>query len=109
MTLTQMLQDEQLSDGLAVFGSLYAKQMMEAQYDRFMTTWAGQRLDGLSRPAKLGIEAALNLLAAYASTKLVSLTGCVLLMPVAASSWLTTWPNSSNSPRDIRIAAAIRR
>jgi hypothetical protein len=69
MKLTELLKDERMQNGLAVFGSLYAKRMLEGRYDQVMNTAAGQKLKSLDRPTKLGIEAALNFLAAYASTK----------------------------------------
>lgn len=69
MTLTQLLHDRQMQDGLAVFGSLYARRMLESSYDQLMNTGPGLKLKNFNRPTKLGIEAALNLLAAYVSTK----------------------------------------
>jgi len=74
MTIAKMLEDKRIGGGLAVFASLYAKRMMEGQYDRLLTTSAGKQLHALSGPTKLGIEAALNLLAALASTQESALT-----------------------------------
>jgi hypothetical protein len=73
-TFTQILQDPRFRDGLAVFGSSYTKRMLEGQYDKLISSAVGQRLYNLGRPTKLGIEAALNLLAAYISTNETALT-----------------------------------
>lgn len=74
MKLTELLHDKRMHDGLAVFGSLYARRMLESRYDQVMNTASGQKLKSLNRPTKLGIEAALNFLAAYVSTKEATLT-----------------------------------
>jgi len=50
--------------GLAVFASGYAKRMMESQYDRFMETEFGQKLQGLDKKYRFGIEAGLHALGA---------------------------------------------
>lgn len=49
--------------------SLYAKRMLEVQYDRFGNTELFQRAKSLSRPQKLVIEGAMYLLVGYLSTK----------------------------------------
>lgn len=58
-----------MQNGLAIFGSLYAKRMLESHYDEMMNSAAGQKLKKLDRPTKLGIEAALNFLAAFVLSK----------------------------------------
>ena len=50
--------------GLAVFASGYAKRMMDSQYDRLMETEFGQKLRGLDKKYRYGIEAGLNALGA---------------------------------------------
>lgn len=50
--------------GLAVFASGYAKRMMESQYDRLMETELGQKLRGLDKKYRYGIEAGLHALGA---------------------------------------------
>jgi hypothetical protein len=72
MKLDKLIQDEKLRRGAAVFASSYAKRMLEDRYDRLMETRAGKELKKLNRPTKLGIEAAVNLLAGYLATKEVT-------------------------------------
>jgi hypothetical protein len=69
MKLDKLIQDEKLRRGAAVFASSYAKRMLESRYDHLMETSGGRKLKDLNRPTKLGIEAALNLLAGYLATK----------------------------------------
>lgn len=63
-----------MQDGLAVFGSMYARRLLEDPYDRLMSTSVGEKLKNLNRPTQLGIEAAVNLLAAWKSQSETSLT-----------------------------------
>lgn len=74
MKLTELLQDKKVHDGLAIFGSQYAKRMLEHHYDEIMNSSVGRKLKKLDRPTKLGIEAALNFLAAFVLTKEEALT-----------------------------------
>lgn len=73
-TLTDILKDERIHDGLALFGSLYARRLLEDPYDRLMNTPVAEKLKALNRPTKLGIEAAVNLLAACVSSNEAALT-----------------------------------
>ena len=50
--------------GLAVFASGYAKRMMESQYERLMETEFGQKLQGLDKKYRYGMEAGLHALGA---------------------------------------------
>ena len=50
--------------GLAVFASGYAKRMLESQYDRLMETEFGQKLQGLDKKYRYGMEAGLHALGA---------------------------------------------
>lgn len=69
MNLPEILANPKLHKATTTFAAGYAKRMMEGQYTRFMQTSLGQKGQALSRPNKLAIEAALNGLAAYLSTK----------------------------------------
>jgi hypothetical protein len=55
---------DKVKRGLAVFASGYAKRMMESQYDRLMETELGQKLRGLDKKYRYGIEAGLHALGA---------------------------------------------
>jgi hypothetical protein len=69
MNIQDILANPKLHKAASTFAVGYAKRMMEGNYDRLMGTEVGQKAASLSRPKKLAIEAALNGLAAYLSTK----------------------------------------
>jgi hypothetical protein len=56
--------EEKAKRGLAVFASGYAKRMMEPQYNRLMESELGQKLLGLDKRYRYGIEAGLHALGA---------------------------------------------
>ena len=62
MTVTEM--KEKGERGLAVFASGYAKRMLTSQYDRLVETEFGQKLRGLDKKYRCGIEAGLHALGA---------------------------------------------
>ncbi len=55
---------ERAKRGLAVFASGYAKRIMRSQYDRLTKTEFGQKLHGLDKTYRYGIEAGLHALGA---------------------------------------------
>ncbi len=69
MSLNDILGNPKLHKAAATFAVGYAKRMMEGQYSRIMQTKLGKRLHGLDGPNKYAVEAALNGLVAYLSTK----------------------------------------
>lgn len=68
-----LLGNPKLQKAASTFAAGYAKRMLEGRYSQLTETKAGQRLVNLSRPNKLIIEAALNGLVSYLSTKESSL------------------------------------
>ncbi len=78
MNIQEILANPKLHKAAVTFASGYARRMMEPQYTRLMETSIGQKALSLSRPKKLAIEAALNGLAAYISTKEPQLTNTPL-------------------------------
>lgn len=67
----------------ATFLAGYAKRMMEGHYTRLMETEVGRRATQMSRPSKYAVEAVLNGIAAYLSTK----EGTIANTPVKEFLW----------------------
>ena len=64
-----MLESPALKKAAVTFASGYARRMMEGQYTRLMNTELGKRASRLSKPSKYAVEAVLNAIVAWASTK----------------------------------------
>lgn len=69
MNIQEILANPKLHKAATTVAVEYAKRMLEGQYTRLAETAIGQQAKALSRPKKLAIEAALNALAGYLSTK----------------------------------------
>lgn len=69
MNLDEVIHDPKVKKAAVTFAAGYAKQMMEGQYTRLFQSGLGKSLMGLSRPSKLAVEAALNLITAYLATR----------------------------------------
>ena len=54
---------------MVTFAAGYAKRMLEGQYTRLMSTELGKQASRLSRPSKYAVEAVLNGIVAWVSTK----------------------------------------
>ena len=83
MNLPEILADPKLQKATVTFAAGYAKRVMEGQYNRLKASEFGQQSISLSRPKKLVIEAALNGIVAYLSTKESQLANT----PVKAFLW----------------------
>ncbi len=64
-----MKMDDKVLNGFALFASGYSKRMMQGRYGSFMGSDMGKKLLGLSRPSKLGLEAAMNGIMAFLGTR----------------------------------------
>lgn len=61
--------DDKTKKAVVTFAVGYAKRMMEGQYTRMTNTKFGQQASRLNRPSKYAVEAVLNGIVAWASTK----------------------------------------
>lgn len=69
MNADDILKNPALKQAAVTFASGYAKRMMEGQYTRLMNTELGRQALRLSKPSKYAVEAVLNVIVAWASTK----------------------------------------
>ena len=69
MNIDDTLKNPDLKKAAVTFAVGYAKRMMEGQYTRLMTTELGKQAARLNRPSKYAVEAILNGIVAWASTK----------------------------------------
>ncbi len=69
MNVYHILKNPALKKAAVTFATGYAKRMMEGQYTRLMNTAIGKQASHLSRPSKYAVEAVLNGIVAWASTK----------------------------------------
>ena len=69
MNIDDTLKNPDLKKAAVTFAVGYAKRMMEGQYTRLMTTELGKQAARLNRPSKYAVEAVLNGIVAWASTK----------------------------------------
>ena len=69
MNTDDMLKSPALKKAAATFASGYARRMMEGQYTRLMNTELGKQASRLSKPSKYAVEAVLNGIVAWVSTK----------------------------------------
>lgn len=69
MNVDDMLKSPALKKAAVTFASGYARRMMEGHYTRLMNTELGNQASRLSKPSKYAVEAVLNGIVAWASTK----------------------------------------
>ena len=69
MNTDDVFKSPALKKATVTFAVGYAKRMMEGQYTRLMTTEFGKQAARLNRPSKYAVEAVLNGIVAWASTK----------------------------------------
>jgi hypothetical protein len=83
MSLSDLLKTPSLQKAATTFAAGYARRMLEGQYTRLFETDLGKRATKLSRPSKYAVEAVLNGIVAYLSTKEDTLANT----PVKAFLW----------------------
>lgn len=69
MNVDDISKSPALKKAAVTFAAGYARRMMEGQYTRLMNTELGRQASRLSRPSKYAVEAVLNGIAAWVSTK----------------------------------------
>ncbi len=78
MNFDDILRSPALKKAAVTFAAGYARRMMESQYTRLMNTEIGEQASRLSRPSKYAVEAVLNGIVAWASTKETKFAGSSL-------------------------------
>jgi hypothetical protein len=69
MNVDDIIKNPALKKAAVTFASGYARRIMEGQYTRLMNTEVGKQASRLSKPSKYAVEAVLNGIVAWASTK----------------------------------------
>ena len=69
MNFNDAIKNPAFKKAAVIFATGYARRMMEGQYTRLMNTEIGKQASRLSRPSKYAVEAVLNGIVAWASTK----------------------------------------
>ena len=69
MNVNDTLKSPALKKAAVTFATGYARRMMENQYTRLMSTEVGKQASRLNKPSKYAVEAVLNGIVAWASTK----------------------------------------